>query len=486
MKLKSAGKAFSLSLLLLLSLFLPINLPTAEAVDLAKTQVFSSEKVEVISSDDLVNVYMNVFRPNSDTWLTIDFPDGVVPHVSYGQTKELNISGHLLQARIQTGAFLSEDLQPILTIADELGKTILKLYPAPKDLPQVNFEGNIAEMNKLSYLLTPSVSNGSFTMAVQSGRIKYFERFSNFVLAFRDISDSPEMRLPSGTAKYAYLEKIELTRPNYTPGIWRLLDSDFEEVGKISSFNVFNQRVYPEGHGITTSPIGTPVVMSYVSRKIDSSWLEKPYDAPVLDCVFSQLSNGKAIRSFSVWDWLNTHRATAKAILAAGDRVVDSTRTDKAIDYCHANSLVYSKTLKSYVVSLRNLNLVIIIDSALRNVVGQMYSPGSGQHFARVLNPNQITALGNYTSGANSKLQTWTKTGTSWNLTELNLPIKMPYCGNAEVLSSNHIWVAGGCWNFEIETAGILYSSAKLPVSEIGRFKLSNSIGSYRVDLYKP
>ena len=486
MKLKLAVKAFSLCLMLLLSLFLPINLPTAEAVDLAKTQVFSSEKIEVINSNDLVNVYMEVFRPNSDIWLTIDFPDGVVPRVASGQTKELNINGHLIQVRIQNGIFLSEDLQPILTIADALGKTILKIHPAPIDLPQVNFEGNVAEMKKLNYLLTPSLSNGSFTMAVESGRIKYFERFSNFVLAFRDISDSPEMRLPSGTAKYAYLEKIELNRPNYTPGIWRLLDSDFEAVGKISSFSVFNQRVYPEGHGITTSPIGTPVVMSYVARKIDSSWLDKPYDAPILDCVFSQLSNGKAIRSFSVWDWLNSNRAITKAILATGDRTVDFTRTDKAIDFCHANSLVYSKSLKSYVVSLRNLNLVLIIDSALRNVVGLMYSPGSGQHFARVLNPNQITALGNYTAGANSKFQTWTKTGTSWNLSELNLPIKMPYCGNAEVLSSNHIWVAGGCWNFEKETAGILYSSAKLPVSEIGRFKLLNSVGSYRVDLYKP
>lgn len=486
MKLKSAVNAFSLCLMLLLSLFLPINLPTATAVDLAKTQVRASEKIEVINSNDLVNVYMNIFRPNSDTWLTIDFPDEVVPRIASGQTKELNINGHLLQVRIQSGTYLSENLQPILTIADALGKTILKLYPAPIDLPQVNFEGNVAEMKKLSYLLTPSVSNGSFTMAVQSGRIRYFERFSNLVLAFRDISDSPEMRLPSGTAKYAYLEKMELNRPNYTPGIWRLLDSDFEAVGKISSFSVFNQRVYPEGHGITTSPIGTPVVMSYVARRIDSSWLDKPYDAPILDCVFSQLSNGKAIRSFSVWDWLNSHRATTKAILATGDRVVDFTRTDKAIDYCHANSLIYSKSLKSYVVSLRNLNLVIIIDSTLKNVVGQMYSPGSGQHFARVLNSNQITALGNYTAGVNSKLQTWTKTGTNWNLSEINFPIKLPYCGNAQVVPSNQIWVAGGCVNFEKETAGILYSSAKSPVAEIGRLKLLNSPGSYRVDLYKP
>lgn len=486
MKIKSASKTFSLCLILIVSLFSTINLPTASALDLAKTQVFSSEKIEVISGNDLVNVYMNVFRPNSDIWLTVDFPDGVVPRIASGQTKELNINGHLLQVRIQTGTFLPEELQPILTIADALGQTILNLYPAPKDLPGIDFEGNVAEMKKLSYLLTPSLPNGSFTMAVQSGRIKYFERFSNFVLAFRDISDSPEMRLPSGTAKYAYLEKIELNRPNYTPGIWRLLDSDFEAVGKISSFNVFNQKVYPEGHGITTSPVGTPVVMSYVARSVDSNWLDKPYNAPILDCVISQLSNGKAIKSFSVWDWLNSNRTSAKAILAVGDRVVDFTRADKAVDYCHANSLIYSKSLKSYVVSLRNLNLVIVIDSELKNVVGQMYSPGSGQHFARVLNSNQITALGNYTTGANSKLQTWTKTGTNWNLSEIDLPIKLPYCGNAQVIPGNKIWVAGGCVNFLKETAGILYSSAKSPVVEIGRFKLINSPGSYRVDLYKP
>ena len=486
MKSRLRIKSISFCLTMLSTLLIPSSVAQTGAVDLTKTQIRSSSKIEIIASTDLVNAYLTTFRPNSDTWLTIVFPEGVVPHISYGNTLELTISGHLLQARIQSATYLPEVSAPILIVEDALGATILKLYPAPADLPKVTLEGNLTEMKKLSYLLSPTSINGSFTMAIESGRIKYFEKFSNFVLAFREISDSPEIRLASGTAKYAYHEKVELSRPFYTPGIWRLLDKDFKPIGEISSFNILKQRVYPEGHGITTSPIGTPVVMSYITRKVDSSWLDKPYDAPILDCVISQLSNGKAVKSFSAWDWFNSHRSDSKALFLGGERQIDLSRADKPIDFCHANSLVYSKTLKSYIVSLRSLDLILIIDSALKNVTGILHAPGSRQHFARLLSPTKITALGNYTGASYSKLQTWTKIDSGWNLSEDTLPIKISYCGNAQVLSNNHIWAAGGCNNFEKDTAGVLFDTSKATIVEIGRFKLFDSGGSYRVELYKP
>ena len=226
--------------------------------------------------------------------------------------------------------------------------------------------------------------------------------------------------------------------------------------------------------------------MSLVSRKVDSSWLNTPFKTPILDCIFSQLSNGRATKSFSVWDWLNSNREFSKKILDLGDRGTDYTRVETPIDFCHSNSIQFSKALNSYIVSLRNLDLIMLIDATLKQSTQQMYSPGARQHFARILNSTQITALGNYTNGGNSKLETWTKSGTTWNLTEIILPVKIAYCGNVQVIPGNRIWVAGGCGNFEKDTAGILYSSLNIPVKELARFKLMGSSGSYRVDLYNP
>jgi hypothetical protein len=142
--------------------------------------------------------------------------------------------------------------------------------------------------------------------------------------------------------------------------------------------------------------------------------------------------------------------------------------------------------LKSYIVSLRNIDLILIIDSNLKSSTEHFYVPGARQHFARVLSASKITALGNFTNGANSKLLTWDKIDTTWKESETDLPIKIPYCGNINVLPDNLIWVAGGCVDFEKDTAGVLYSNLGKPVTELGRLKLLKSSGSYRVDLYTP
>jgi hypothetical protein len=480
--MKQHGFKFFLATLLCL----PVYPAQAAEIDFTGTRVFASEKFEISTKSSGVKVYLNAFRPNSSIWLNFDFPDGVAPVISSGETDELNITGHLMQLKIKTGSYLPSNSSPILSVSDRDNKRILELFSSPVSLPSINNEGNLLEIEKLNFLLTPAISNGTFAMAIQEGKVRFFEGFPNMVIAFRDLSDSPPLRLPGGTARYAYLEKIEINRATYLPGIWHLLDSNFQPIGKIGNFKVFGQTVYPDGHDITTSPTGAPVVMSYLSRSVDSSWLDTPFKAPILDCVFSQLSNGRAVRSFSVWDWLNSNREFSKRILELGDRAADLTRAEKPIDFCHSNSIQYSKVLDSFVISLRNLDLVLLVDKKLENSTHRLYSRGSRQHFARVVNSGKLTAFGNYTDGKISKLQTWNKSGAIWELNETDFPVKLAYCGNAQILPNNRVWVGGGCGNFEKETTGILYSSSKLPVTEIARLKLVGSSGSYRVDVYKP
>jgi hypothetical protein len=379
----------------------------------------------------------------------------------------------------------SEINKPVLSLSNENNQVLLEVFPAPTDIPSLEIEGDESGISNLNLLLTPSVANGQYAMAYEGEYLKFFEKFNNFVLAFRELAEGEKLSFTGGSAKFAYLEKIELNRPFYTPGIWKLLNRDFEIVGRIGSFKTFGQVVYPEGHGMTSSPIGNPVVMSYVKRKVDSSWLKKPFDAPILDCVFSELKNGKELKKFSVWDWTNSNREKSRKYLdAPGERAIDTTLEGNPVDFCHANSLVYSKEFDSYIVSLRSLDLVMIIDKNLKKVNDLLYADKARQHFARVVNENQISTLDNYTGQQNSKFAVWSKVKNKWKISEYSLGVSLPYCGNAELLSNFKLWVAGGCVNFDGNTTGVLYDLKNGKAVEVARLKLLNSSGSYRVDLF--
>jgi hypothetical protein len=460
----------------------------ASATDLANTKVFASTKIETESTQNQLTIYLQSFRPNFDYWLTLALPENITYSVITGNPIEYLQNGPTIQIRMKTSDLLlqSETKTPLLVLKDANGTSTIQVFPAPKDLPSIILEGSVADMKNLNYLLTPSVSNGQYAIALEYGEIKFFEKFNNFVLAFREISEGEKIYLASGNVKFAYLEKVELNRPFYTPGIWKFLDEDFEPVGRIASFEVFGQTVYPEGHGLTASPAGLPVVMSYVPRNVDSSWLKDPFKAPILDCVFSELKGGTAIRNFSVWNWMNSHREVSKKYLdGVGDRAQDLTSKGNPVDFCHANSLDFSPQLNAYLVSLRSIDLVMVIDKNLKNVNSLLYAKNARQHFARAINKNQISSFNNYTGQPNSKFAVWSKVKNVWKLKEYPLPISIPYCGNAKLLSDFKLWVAGGCANFDGNTAGVLYSLRTGKPIEIARMRLPNSGGSYRVDLYK-
>jgi hypothetical protein len=468
---------------LIFSLLQPVQ--AGALVDLSTTQVFSSEKTSTTMEGGVVNSYLQVFRPEADIWITVVFPAGVNPKILQGETSELNINGNYVQFSITLAKSLklNELNKKLITFGDESGNKIFNLIQNPSDLPTTTFEGDSKELSKLNYLLTPAVTNGSYNLAIQGGEIVYFEKFSNFVLGFRKLDESNHY-LSSGRASYAYLEKVELNRPNYTPGIWKLLNKNFELIGRIYSLKIMGVDVYPEGHGIAFSPSGQPVVMTYVPRLVDASWVTKIQGSTILDCVFSQIQNGKVVRNFSLWDWADKHREKYNPLISAGDQTVDLTRKDKAVDFCHVNSLIYSKELNSYVASFRSLDLILVIDSRLQNVTAELYAPGARQHFARVRSATEITSLQNYTGQSKSKFASWRKVDGVWKLSETELSVMLPYCGNAQYVSDTKIWVGGGCVNFDNGTTGIEYDVSSAKVNEIGRLKLVGSSGTYRADLF--
>ena len=226
--------------------------------------------------------------------------------------------------------------------------------------------------------------------------------------------------------------------------------------------------------------------MTYLPRTVDTGWVNKIKGNVILDCVFSQVQGGKTLRNFSLWDWANSHRDKYNSIISLGDQAVDTTRNDKAVDFCHVNSLIYSKALNGYVASFRSLDLILVIDSKLQNVTVELYAPGARQHFARVKSATEITSLENYTGSKNSKFASWKLINGKWKLFESDLTVMLPYCGNAQYVSNETIWVGGGCVNFDNGTTGIYYSLSDTHVTEIGRVKLIGSTGTYRADLFTP
>jgi hypothetical protein len=184
---------------------------------------------------------------------------------------------------------------------------------------------------------------------------------------------------------------------------------------------------------------------------------------------------------------MNLHRDVSKKYLnGVGDRFSDSTTKGNPIDFCHANSLDFSPELNAYLVSLRSIDLVMIVDKNLRDVNSLLYAKNARQHFARAINQHQISTFNNYTGQPISKFAIWTKVKNNWILKEINLPLSIPICANASLLTKNTLWVGGGCNNFEGNTSGILFSLRTGKPAEIGRVRLLNSSGSYRVDLFNP
>lgn len=459
---------------------------SAASANYSKATATASENVETDVTSSGIKIYLNTFRPNMDLYVNFSLHVNATLSSTDRTVLSVNNTNGILQFHFKFGPYLTAAAKTsaLATIKDSGGVPRIQIYGMPKDFPVMSIQGDKAAVAGLNYLATPTTNEGSYAIATKGLNVVFFVKSPRFLVGFRELSDSKSKPYPSGTPQYTYLEQQQLNHESLSPGIWRFLDSSFEAVGRVNTFTAMGQTLQADGHGMTMSPDGNPVVMTIPTRTVDSSWLAKPYSGPIVDCLIAEVNNGQTVRSFSLWDWANTHRSESKALMDAGLRDADPAQPTGPSDICHANSIQYWAPLNEYVLSSRSLSALLILDANLTTVKDVLSSPGSMQHFARFNSNNVITAFGNYTNEKFSRFQTWKLVNGTWTLSEITLPIHTLFCGNAQMIDKTHLWVGGGCQAFAKNVLGVLYDVSGATPKELSRLVVSSMGYSYRADLY--
>ena len=458
----------------------------ASAADYSKASVTASENISTEITASGIKIYLDTFRPNMDLFANFSLHVNATLSATDKSVVSVNNTNGILQFHFKFGSYLTSSAKstPLATVKDGSGTPRIQVFGMPKDFPIPSITGSKSAISDLNFLTTPTTDEGAYAIATKGLNVVFFVKSPRFIVGFRELSDAKSNSFPSGTPRYAYLEQKQLNHESLSPGIWKFLDSTFEVVGRVNTFNALGQVLQSDGHDMTISPDGNPVVMTIPTRSVDSSWLAKPYSGPIVDCLVAEVSNGETTKSFSLWDWANSHRSEAKALLDAGLRDADPAQPTGPSDICHANSIQYYAPANEYLLSSRSLSTLFILDSNLTTVKSILSSPGSMQHFARFTSKNQITVLGNYTQDKSSRFQTWNLINGNWELSETTLPIHVLYCGNAQMIDKSHLWVGGGCQAFAKNTLGVLYDVSGPNPTEVARLMASSMGYAYRTDIY--
>ncbi len=351
------------------------------------------------------------------------------------------------------------------------------IYLNPPALHPYGFDGDTSALDSKTMLYTP----GTFVIAQKQNNILFFERTPDATYAFQKLR--APAKVSKGTATYAYLVKTDSTRKTSEPGYWIYLDANFRAIDSTTSFTIGGAKMQPEGHDITVSAAGNPVMMSYFPRTVKSDWLATPYTPQIFDCVIAEIGkDGKPVHAFSTWDYVNGNKKAWKPILDKSETATDTSANYSATDWCHINSINYDVKSSQYIVSYRSLDRVFLISNDFKKVNAILTAPGARQHYARMINPTTVTALGNYTSGTASKLLTWIFAKKKWTLKTDLLPLHMSYCGNINKLTATTYFVAGGCGTATPQVFGYVVSTTTSPWSLIGTVK-SAHIPPYRIEL---
>ena len=477
---------FIISLSIIVASGFLISSPPASALDLNTISVTGSENISTSVENKIVNVYLNIFKPNQLIFFKVNFNNSETLTVINQTSKVIIPSGSGIQFSVKSGAFIdsSNISKPIWTIKSENGQSLVQFFSTPKDFPKISFIGDSNLLKGKDILSTPVVSDGTYAIDSQGSNIRFFVKSPNNLIGFRKLSDGPVNQGFGGTAAYAYLEQQDFSVSATSPGIWRLLDSNFQLVQRINQVKTKFGNVLPEGHGMTISSSGNPIVITTVTRSVDSTWLKRSYKLPILDCDIAEIKNGVAIKEFSFWDWAVANKSISEPLLDNMQLFNDPQNpTSSPIDICHANSLEYYKVDNTYLVSLRSPSILIILDSNLKTVKQVINTDTSLQHFARYVSKTHITALGNFTFGEVSKFLDFKLVNGTWKLTEIPFPVHVTYCGNTEYLDSTHIWLGGGCGSFAPGTLGAIYKLNENSMTLLGTMKMSGLNYSYRADV---
>jgi len=442
----------------------------------------------VTNTPSLSKIYLNSFKPNATVFFRINLNNSA-PITIYDATSPLEMLAKAsFQFSLKSGALLAKSAigSPIKEYQDANGKAIIQIFPTPADFPLISLKGDTSLIAKSEILSTPVVQDGAYAIDSIGTGIRFFTKSPNNLIGFRKLTDSPITPGYGGQGVYAYLEQYDLSVTATSPGAWRILDSNFSTIQRIEKVQTQFGSYYSEGHGMTVSPNGNPVVIVTATRKVDSSWLKRNYLLPILDCDIAEIHNGKAIAEFSFWNWAVKNKSIAQPLLDAMPLFNDPQDPKTSpIDTCHANSMQYSEQNHEYLISLRSPSILLILSQDLRTVRSIIKTNNSLQHFARFVSPTEISALGNYSLGKVSKFLDFTLVKGKWSLKETPFPVHVVYCGNTKKIDTTHIWLGGGCGAYTPGVLGTIYRIKSGSMTEVGSVVMENFNYSYRADLIK-
>jgi len=458
----------------------------AHAVDPATITFLSSENISTEISNNVLKVYLNTFRPNNVVSFKVIFHNTEALPVINDSVKMTVPINSGLQFAMNTGSVLSQSVlaKPIREIDDENGNPIVQLFPAPADFPLISYTGDTSLIKNQEILSTPLVADGTYAIGSSGTNIKFFIKSPNNLIGFRKLTDAKPSNTFSGTPVYGYLEQKDFSVSATSPGVWRLLDANYQLVSRVNEIKTKFGTYLPEGHGMTIAPSGNPVVITAIPRTVDSSWLKRSYKLPILDCDIAEVKNGIAIKEFSFWDWAVANKTVSEPILDAMTLFNDPQNpTSSPIDICHANSLQYYKATNQFLISLRSPSLIFILDANLKVVKSVLDANSALQHFARFVSKTEITALGNYSLDKISRFLDFKLVNGKWQLKEIPFPVHVTYCGNTQYLDSSHIWLAGGCGPFTAGVLGAIYKVTGSTMAQVGAVNMKDFNYTYRADL---
>ena len=471
---------------LVLGLLFGTPIQRANALDLSSITAISSENISVATSNNIFKIYLNTFRPNNVVYFEVNFHNTeALDVINDSEALTLPVAA-TLRLSVKGGPVLNQTLNaaPIREIDNKNGNPIVQIFAAPADFPVISFTGDTSLIKKKEILSTPVVKDGTYAIDSIGTDVKFFIKYPGNLIGFRKLTDAKAEGTFSGTPTYGYLEQKDFSVSATSPGIWRLLDSRFQAVSRINEVKTKFGTYFPEGHGMTIAPSGNPVVITAVTRTVDSSWLKRSYLLPILDCDIAEIKNGVAVKEFSFWDWALANKAVSEPFLDAMPLFNDPQNpTTSPIDICHANSLQYYSATNEFVISLRSPSLILILDSNLKVVKNVLNANNSLQHFARFKSKTEITALGNYSLDKYSKFLDFTLVNGKWQLKEIPFPVHVTYCGNTQYLDSTHIWLGGGCGTFADGVLGAIYKVSGGAMTQVGAAKMAGFNYSYRADL---